>query len=568
MADATRRLSLRARLTVAFVAVAVAAVAALAVVMLAATRSETGRLSADARDQTAAQVTEELARAYRAAGSWEGADLSGALALSQEAGAILIVRDGRGAVVGGGHFGRGPQAGRGAGMTAVSRAVDVGGVRAGTAELRFRGALTPAEALLRNNLVRAALLGSAIAIAIALAGAALVSRRLAEPLQRLTAAARRVQSGDLDARVDGGSAPGELGELSRAFDGMADALERQERARSRLASELAHELRTPVTILRGNLEELIDGDEQPTPARLALLHEEALRLGSLVEQLDALARAEAPVATLDREPVDLARLAAAQLEALGAAARRQAPQRREAARSGARRGRPRAAGAGAGEPAGNALKFTPETAASRWSSRSAEARRASRWPTAGPGFPTTSARTCSSASGADARATRSAAAASGWPSSTTSRGRTAGSWPSATTRRAAHASSCRCLRAPRPRSTGAWPRRRAGRPRRRRGAPARGGGPPARAIERAEDPERHGRGERRPVDAAERGVRDRARDGRQDDREQARAHGHRQGDREQQDQRGDEQEAAADAEHPRGEADDEADHRRARQVDP
>ena len=143
MTEAARRLSLRARLAVAFVAVAVAAVAALAVVMLAATRSETGRLSADARDQTAAQVTEELARAYRAAGSWEGADLSGALALAQGADAVLIVRDGRGAVVGGGHVGRGPQAGRGAGMTAVTRAIDVGGARAGTAELRFRGALTP-----------------------------------------------------------------------------------------------------------------------------------------------------------------------------------------------------------------------------------------------------------------------------------------------------------------------------------------------------------------------------------------------------------------------------------------
>jgi two-component system sensor histidine kinase BaeS len=316
MTEAPRRLSLRARLAIAFVAVAVAAVAALAVVMLAATRSETGRLSADSRAQIVAQVTEELARAYQAAGSWEGADFSGALALAQGADAILIVRDGRGAVVGGGHFGRGPQAGRGAAMTAVTRTIDVGGVRAGTAELRFRGDLTRAEALLRDNLVRAALIGSAIAVAIALAGAALVSRRLAEPLHRLTRAARQLQSGDLDARVGTASAPGELGELSQAFDGMADALARQERARSRLASELAHELRTPVTILRGNLEELIDGDEQPTPARLGSLHEEALRLGSLVEQLDVLARAEAPVATLDREPVDLSRLVAAQLEAL------------------------------------------------------------------------------------------------------------------------------------------------------------------------------------------------------------------------------------------------------------
>jgi two-component system sensor histidine kinase BaeS len=303
-------------MAIAFVVVAVAAVAALAAVMLLATRSETGRLSSQQRRQTAAQVAGELARSYRAAGSWRSADLTAALTLAAQADAVLLVRDAHGALVGGDHPGRGPHMGRGRGRTTVSQPIYVSRTRAGTAELRFRPGLAPGQALLRDNLLRAAIVGSAIAVAIALLGSALVSQRLARPLQRLARAVHRLRSGDLDARVDGASEPGELGELSRAFDDMADALARHERARRRLADELAHELRTPVAILRGNLEELIDGVEQPTVARLASLHDETLRLGSLVEQLDTLARAEEPVRSLDREPVDLAALVGIQLEAL------------------------------------------------------------------------------------------------------------------------------------------------------------------------------------------------------------------------------------------------------------
>ena len=62
-----------------------------------------------------------------------------------------------------------------------------------------------------------------------------------------------------------------------------------------MISDLAHEVRTPIAILQGNLEELVDEAAQPTPKRLASLHEEVLRLGALVEDLDALAHADVPV---------------------------------------------------------------------------------------------------------------------------------------------------------------------------------------------------------------------------------------------------------------------------------
>ncbi len=316
MAEGDSRASLAARLAAAFVGVAVIAVATLALVMLVTTRTETRRLSDQDRAGAARRAAAALARAYAAAGSWDAADTAPAGAVAARDEAVLVVRDGQGAVV------IGPGRGRGGGLRAGSHAsrvtapVTVAGRRVGTAELRFPTGLGAAEQRLRDSLADAVLVGSAIAVAIALLAAGLVWRRLSAPLRRLTGAARRLRSGELGARAGGAQAPGELGELAAAFDAMAATLEREDEARRRLVADLSHEVRTPLTILRGNLEELIDGIEAPTPARLASLHEEVLRLESLVEQLDALRRAGAPVLAMDSTSVDLAELTATQLEAL------------------------------------------------------------------------------------------------------------------------------------------------------------------------------------------------------------------------------------------------------------
>lgn len=324
MAEQSGRGSLRLRLAVAFVAVALTAVVALALVVILQSRSETQRASDADRRQAARQVAAVLARAYRERESWSGARFDQATALAAREDAVLIVRDGQGQLVLGPSAGQGPgqgqRQGRGGGAgrhaAAVSAPVTDGGRRVGTAELRFPGTLSRAEQNLRSAVWRALLLGSAIAIAIALLVAGLVTQRIAGPLRRLTGAARRLRSGDLSARAEQADMPGELGELAHAFDAMADALERESGARTRIVADLSHEVRTPMTILRGNLEELIDGIEPPTTERLASLHEEVLRLDGLIEQLDVLGRAGSPVRALDCAPVDLAELTAAALEAL------------------------------------------------------------------------------------------------------------------------------------------------------------------------------------------------------------------------------------------------------------
>jgi two-component system sensor histidine kinase BaeS len=91
-----------------------------------------------------------------------------------------------------------------------------------------------------------------------------------------------------------------------AFDAMADEVAATEAARRRQAADLAHELRTPLAGLQAGLEELRDGLDEPDPARLAGLHDQALRLGRVVDDLAQLASAEAASTSLQLADLDLA----------------------------------------------------------------------------------------------------------------------------------------------------------------------------------------------------------------------------------------------------------------------
>jgi signal transduction histidine kinase len=118
-------------------------------------------------------------------------------------------------------------------------------------------------------------------------------------------ASRQIAGGNFTARVD--AVPGdEIGELGSAFNRMGDSLEQLERLRKTMVADVAHELRTPLTNLRGYLEGLSDGVIPPEKQTLTMLQQEILRLVSLVEDLGQLARADAALAYLERQSVDLA----------------------------------------------------------------------------------------------------------------------------------------------------------------------------------------------------------------------------------------------------------------------
>jgi signal transduction histidine kinase len=91
---------------------------------------------------------------------------------------------------------------------------------------------------------------------------------------------------------------------------MADSLEQEDRLRRALVADVAHELRTPVAVMQAETEALSDGVTAPTIEALVSLHEEAVRLARLVEDLQTLASAQAAGLELIRRPLDLGRVAA------------------------------------------------------------------------------------------------------------------------------------------------------------------------------------------------------------------------------------------------------------------
>ena len=145
------------------------------------------------------------------------------------------------------------------------------------------------------------------AAAVAVVLGVLVSRQLTAPVRELTRAAERMSQGELDQRVEvrGGD---EIAELGLAFNQMAASLAQQETPRRNLMADIAHELRTPLSVIRGDLEALLDRIYEPTPEALASLQEEALLLSRLVDDLRALSLAEAGQLQLQRERVSLRNL--------------------------------------------------------------------------------------------------------------------------------------------------------------------------------------------------------------------------------------------------------------------
>jgi two-component system sensor histidine kinase BaeS len=118
------------------------------------------------------------------------------------------------------------------------------------------------------------------------------SRLISGPMRQLTLAARKVATGDFSQRVST-KTDDEIGEVSVAFNTMAEQLEAKEKSRRQLLADIAHELRNPLSIIQGNLEAWLDGVIAPAPDQVASVYDETVLLSRLITDLRDLSLAEA-----------------------------------------------------------------------------------------------------------------------------------------------------------------------------------------------------------------------------------------------------------------------------------
>jgi two-component system sensor histidine kinase BaeS len=149
------------------------------------------------------------------------------------------------------------------------------------------------------NLAVLALIGAALSAM----AAALLAAGFRRPVAALVEASRRLGEARFETRV-AASRGDELGELARAFNALAARLDDGERSRRQWVADTSHELRTPLSVLRAQLEALLDGVRAPTPENFALLLRHVQSLDKLIEDLHALACADAAQLPYVMNPLD------------------------------------------------------------------------------------------------------------------------------------------------------------------------------------------------------------------------------------------------------------------------
>ena len=181
----------------------------------------------------------------------------------------------------------------------------------------FRGFDDPRFASARvafGRVTSTALLAGLLSFLLASVAAGIMTRRLTRPLNALEDAANRIAAGERGVRVKPPNSNDELRTVSEAFNGLIASLERQESWRRNMVADIAHDLRTPLAVMRSELEAMQDGIRTPDEAGLERLHSEVLLLSRLVDDLRTLTLAESGGMKLELRETALQPFLAAVLE--------------------------------------------------------------------------------------------------------------------------------------------------------------------------------------------------------------------------------------------------------------
>ncbi len=300
--------SLQFRLLLAFTAVILVTVAAVFIFVNQSARGEIQRFWESSEEARAARMDFELGQHYRMGMGWVGVQpvvrQMGGLAARR-----VILVDPEGIVVADsedelvGEYYESDAAG----WFVFS---PMGRELLGTIYLSTKSSESPdpfSPLTLSNAVGRFLIWGALLAIAVAFLLTFLMSRRILAPVKVLTETARQLGKGDFSRRVPFEDR-GEVGELARAFNSMASDLERAEQMKRNMVADIAHELRTPLSNIRGYLEAVRDGVKKPDTDTIHSLEEEASLLSRLVDDLQELSLAEAGELTLVRQEEDVVEL--------------------------------------------------------------------------------------------------------------------------------------------------------------------------------------------------------------------------------------------------------------------